>query len=55
MNTEGIVASEEHVLVTEASGFIGTKLVEMVLERGFRNLRCFIRRSSRLCPLPEGD
>jgi nucleoside-diphosphate-sugar epimerase len=53
MNVESIVSSEECILVTGASGFIGAKVVEVLLERGFRNLRCFIRPSSRLGRLRE--
>jgi nucleoside-diphosphate-sugar epimerase len=44
---------DTRILVTGASGFIGAKVVEVLLERGFRNLRCFIRLSSRLRRLQE--
>jgi nucleoside-diphosphate-sugar epimerase len=36
------------VLVTGSSGFIGAKVVEILLEYGFCNLRCFVRPSSDL-------
>ena len=43
-----IVAPSDRILVTGASGFIGVKVVETLLEYGFRNIRCFVRPSSRL-------
>lgn len=36
------------MLVTGSNGFIGSRVVENLLARGFRNLRCFVRPSSRL-------
>lgn len=42
-----IITREEPVLVTGASGFIGARVVESLLERGFRNVRCFVRPSGR--------
>jgi len=41
-----IVGRDDLILVTGASGFIGSRLVENLLDRGFRNLRCFVRPSS---------
>jgi nucleoside-diphosphate-sugar epimerase len=35
-------------LVTGSNGFIGAKVVEILLEYGFSNLRCFVRPSSQL-------
>jgi nucleoside-diphosphate-sugar epimerase len=43
-----IISKTDRVLVTGASGFIGVKVVEILLEYGFSNLRCFVRPSSRL-------
>jgi nucleoside-diphosphate-sugar epimerase len=43
-----IIKPDDGILVTGASGFIGPKLVESLLGRGFRNLRCFVRPSSNL-------
>jgi len=43
-----VVAKTDRILVTGASGFIGSKVVEILLEYGFSNLRCFVRPSSRL-------
>jgi 2-alkyl-3-oxoalkanoate reductase len=43
---EYIVGRNDLLLVTGATGFIGSRLVESLLQRGFRNLRCFARPSS---------
>ena len=48
MNSEYIASTDERILVTGSNGFIGSKVVEKLLECGFANLRCFIRFSSRL-------
>src|SRR5205807_10483304 len=44
----------ERILVTGASGFIGGKVVQKLLECGFTNLRCFVRPSSNLSRLQCG-
>jgi nucleoside-diphosphate-sugar epimerase len=41
-----IVGQDDRILVTGATGFIGSRLVANLLERGFRNIRCFARPSS---------
>ncbi|HEY3044204.1 MAG TPA: NAD(P)-dependent oxidoreductase [Vicinamibacterales bacterium] len=41
-----IVGDDDLILVTGATGFIGSRLVQCLIGRGFRNLRCFVRRSS---------
>ena len=41
-----IAAPDDLLLITGATGFIGPKVVESLLELGFRNLRCFARPSS---------
>jgi nucleoside-diphosphate-sugar epimerase len=43
-----IIHQDDLILVTGAGGFIGSRLVENLLDRGFRNLRCFARPSSSL-------
>jgi nucleoside-diphosphate-sugar epimerase len=48
MNSDYIAASDERILVTGSNGFIGAKVVEILLEYGFPNLRCFVRPSSQL-------
>jgi nucleoside-diphosphate-sugar epimerase len=46
-----IVRPEDSILITGAAGFIGSRVVENLLQRGFRNLRCFVRPSSNLSRL----
>jgi len=46
-NKDFIIAADDAVLVTGAGGFIGPRLVECLLEVGFRNVLCLVRASSR--------
>jgi nucleoside-diphosphate-sugar epimerase len=48
MDRKSIALPNECILVTGSNGFIGSKVVEELLEYDFANLRCFIRPSSRL-------
>lgn len=48
IDSNSIISSEDRILITGASGFIGTRLVKLLLEFGFTNLRCFVRPSSKL-------
>src|SRR5437660_5259508 len=48
LNSDYIVSRDECILVTGSNGFIGSKVVEKLLEYGFANLRCFVRPSSKL-------
>jgi nucleoside-diphosphate-sugar epimerase len=48
---DAIIKPDDLILVTGASGFIGPRVVESLLGRGFRNLRCFARPSSNLVKL----
>jgi len=41
-----IVGPDDRILVTGATGFIGSRLAANLLDRGFRNLRCFARPSN---------
>ena len=41
------------ILVTGASGFIGLRVVDTLLRRGYRNLRCLVRPSGNLQSLEE--
>jgi nucleoside-diphosphate-sugar epimerase len=43
-----IAEKTDRVLVTGSNGFIGAKVVEILLEYGYTNIRCFVRPSSRL-------
>jgi nucleoside-diphosphate-sugar epimerase len=53
LNSDYIVSRDERILITGSNGFIGSKVVEALLEFGFTNLRCFVRPSSRLERLKE--
>jgi len=48
MDRKSIALPHERILVTGSNGFIGAKVVEVLLEDGHANLRCFIRPSSQL-------
>ena len=48
LNSDYIISRDERILITGCSGFIGSNVVEALLEFGFSNLRCFVRPSSRL-------
>lgn len=53
-SSEGsIISPADRILVTGAGGFIGARVVNALLERGYRNLRCLVRPSSRLERLTE--
>src|SRR6266550_4574415 len=53
MNSEYIVSLDDRILVTGSNGFIGTKVVEILLEYGFSNIRCLVRSSSQLGRLEQ--
>ncbi len=53
MNLDYVAARDERILVTGSNGFIGAKVVEILLEYGFSNLRCFVRPSSQLGRLED--
>ena len=46
-----LIGHDDPVLVTGATGFIGTRVVETLLNRGFRSVRCFARPSSDMARL----
>src|SRR5437764_9746554 len=41
-----IIRPADPILVTGAAGFIGPRLVRVLLDLGFHNVRCFVRPSS---------
>jgi nucleoside-diphosphate-sugar epimerase len=47
LQTKYIIGSDDLVLVTGATGYIGAKVVESLLHMGFRRLRCFARPSGK--------
>ena len=53
MNPDEMLGAKDRVLVTGASGFIGSKVVEVLLAKGYANVRCFVRPSSRLDRLKD--
>jgi nucleoside-diphosphate-sugar epimerase len=48
MSSEYIASASDRILVTGSNGFIGSKVVEILLEYGYTSLRCFVRPSSHL-------
>jgi nucleoside-diphosphate-sugar epimerase len=46
-----IIGPADLILVTGATGLIGPRLVQALLDRGFRNIRCFVRPSSDVAAL----
>jgi nucleoside-diphosphate-sugar epimerase len=43
-----LVGPDDRILITGAGGFIGSQVVESLVDSGFRNLVCFVRPSSGL-------
>lgn len=43
---ESIIGPDDRILITGAAGFIGSRVVANLLDRGFHNLVCFTRPSS---------
>lgn len=48
-----VISSDDRILVTGAAGFIGTRVIENLVDRGFTNLVCFVRPSSELARLED--
>ena len=58
MKSEYIIDKNDVVLVTGANGFIGSRVVDRLLELGFQHVRCFARSSkggSRLEALAKAE
>jgi nucleoside-diphosphate-sugar epimerase len=43
-----IAAPNDRILITGAAGFIGARVVQNLLDRGYRDLVCFVRPTSRI-------
>src|SRR5438552_1045088 len=48
---ETMVDVSDRALVTGSTGFLGSRVVASLLDRGFRNVRCFARPASDLASL----
>jgi nucleoside-diphosphate-sugar epimerase len=48
LNSDYIASTDDLILVTGSNGFIGAKVVEILLEYGYRHIRCFVRPTSRI-------
>lgn len=48
-----LVSREDAILVTGAAGFIGSRVVEGLLDRGFRNIVCFARPSGKIARIED--
>jgi len=46
-----IIGRDDLILVTGATGFIGLRVVQSLLDRGFRRIRCFTRPSTQASKL----
>jgi nucleoside-diphosphate-sugar epimerase len=46
-----IAGPNDRILITGAAGFIGSRVLQTLLDRGFRNLVCLVRPSSELSRL----
>jgi nucleoside-diphosphate-sugar epimerase len=52
-NGSFIMGLDDQILITGAAGFIGSRVVANLLERGFRNLVCFARPSGKVDRLKQ--
>src|SRR5579859_6015295 len=52
-NDSFIITQDDAILVTGAAGFIGSRVVEGLLNLGFRNLICFARPSGEVSRIEE--
>jgi len=46
-----IIGADDPILITGSNGFIGSRVVNSLVNLGFTNLRCFVRPSSNLASL----
>jgi len=50
-----IIAPHDRILVTGAAGFIGSRVVENLLNRGFRDIVCFARPSGKIARIQSAS
>jgi nucleoside-diphosphate-sugar epimerase len=50
-----LVGASERILITGAAGFMGPRVVEALLKKGFRKLRCLVRPTSDAGKLTDLD
>jgi nucleoside-diphosphate-sugar epimerase len=48
-----IASADDRILITGAAGFIGSRVLQCLLDRGYRNLVCFVRPSSELTRIED--
>jgi nucleoside-diphosphate-sugar epimerase len=48
VNGDFIIGPDDRILITGAAGFIGARVLQSLLDRGFRNVICFVRPTSEL-------
>lgn len=53
MKDDWIIDKSERVLITGANGFIGPKVLDILLEYGFTKIRCFVRSDRNLESLQQ--
>ena len=53
METNWIIDKSDLILITGANGFVGSKVLEVLIEYGFMRLRCFVRSSRNLPHLQQ--
>lgn len=51
MQDDWIIKKSEPILITGANGFIGSKVFEILLEYGFKKIRCLVRSNRNLSKL----
>lgn len=51
MQDDWIINKSDRVLITGANGFIGSKVVEILIEYGFTRLRCLVRSDKNISKL----
>jgi nucleoside-diphosphate-sugar epimerase len=50
-NNGWIINRDDQILVTGAGGFVGERVVQLLLDQGFRKIRCLVRSSNKIAIL----